>query len=147
MLKLNLELSEQLESKLTAKLKREELTDIEYVSRLIEQDLYSRVELGEGFYYHKYLDKLYDKENKVVALTKTEKEVLITLIKHEEKIVPVDIITKRSWKKDDVSIYTFRNIIKKIRDKTYYKLIANHSNLGYSINLEPNEKKKTVYLQ
>ena len=29
----------------------------------------------------------------------------------------------------------FRNVIKKIRDKYYYGLIKNHSNLGYSVDI------------
>ncbi|WP_193315831.1 helix-turn-helix domain-containing protein [Poseidonibacter ostreae] len=135
-----MKLSEQIEDKFTSKLKKEDLTDSEYISRLIENDLDSRIDLGEGFYYNKYLDRLYNQENKVIVLTKIEREIVITLIEYRGELVPVDIITKRSWKKDDVSIYTFRNLIKKIRDKTYFKLIKSRSNLGYSINFEPNEK-------
>ena len=68
-------------------------------------------------------------------MTKIEKRLLLALIEQSEKIVPVDILIKRAWSKKDVSIYSFRNLIKKIRDKTYYELIKNHSNLGYSVDI------------
>jgi DNA-binding response OmpR family regulator len=128
-------LTKQLEDKFTSKLKKDKLTDSEYILKLIENDLDSTIKLGEEFYYHRQSDKLYDKENKKIPLTKTEKKLLLTLIEYTEKIVPVDILIARSWNKTNVTIYTFRNVIKKIRDKTYYELIKNHSSLGYSINI------------
>ena len=135
MIQVKLELSEQLEKKFISKLKREELLDSEYIQKLIENDLESKIDLGEGFIYDMHLDKLFDKKRIEIEITKIEKKLLLTLIEYAEKIVPVDILISRSWNKTNVTIYTFRNIIKKIRDKTYYKLIKNHSNLGYSINI------------
>ena len=132
---ITLTLTKQLENKFTSKLKKEKLTDSEYILKLIENDLDSTIKLGEGFYYHRQSDKLYDIENEEIPLTKIEKRMLLTLIAYEGKIIPVDVIIQKAWKKDQVSIYSFRNIILKIREKTYYKLIKNHSNLGYSINI------------
>jgi DNA-binding response OmpR family regulator len=132
---ITLTLTKQLEDKFTSKLKKEKLTDSEYILKLIENDLDSTIKLGEGFYYHRQSDKLYDKENKEIPLTKIEKGILLTLIANEGDITPVDIIIQKAWKKDNVSIYSFRNVVLKIREKTYYKLIKNHSNLGYSINM------------
>jgi DNA-binding response OmpR family regulator len=132
---ITLTLTKQLEDKFTSKLKKDKLTDSEYILKLIENDLDSTIKLGEGFYYHRQSDKLYDKENKEIPLTKIEKGILLTLIANEGDITPVDIIIQKAWKKDNVSIYSFRNVVLKIREKTYYKLIKNHSNLGYSINM------------
>lgn len=132
---ITLTLTKQLENKFTSKLKKEKLTDSEYILKLIENDLDSTIKLGEGFYYHRQSDKLYDIENEEIPLTKIEKRMLLTLIAYEGKITPVDVIIQKAWKKDQVSIYSFRNIILKIREKTYYKLIKNHSNLGYSIDM------------
>ena len=128
-------LTEQLKTELTSKLKRKQLTDSQYVFNLIEHDL-MRIDLGEGFYYDKQVDKLYDNEKKEVKLTKIAKKLLLNMIKFNGEIVPVDILMKNSWDNEDVSIYTFRNMIKKIRDQTYYELISNHSNLGYSVNIK-----------
>lgn len=132
---ITLTLTKQLENKFTSKLKKEKLTDSEYILKLIKNDLDSTIKLGEGFYYHRQSDKLYDIENEEIPLTKIEKRMLLTLIAYEGKIIPVDVIIQKAWKKDQVSIYSFRNIILKIREKTYYKLIKNHSNLGYSIDM------------
>lgn len=68
-------------------------------------------------------------------MTKTEKRLLLALIEQSGEIVSVDILIKKAWRKKDVSIDSFRNVIKKIRDKCYYGLIKNHSNLGYSVNI------------
>lgn len=135
MIQVKLELSEQLEKKFISKLKREELLDSEYIQKLIENDLESKIDLGEGFIYDMHLDKLFDKKRIEIEITKIEKKLLLTLIEYTEKIVPVDILISRSWNKTNVTIYSFRNVIKKIRDKTYYELIKNHSSLGYSINI------------
>lgn len=135
MIQVKLELSEQLEKKFISKLKREELLDSEYIQKLIENDLESKIDLGEGFIYDMHLDKLFDKKRIEIEITKIEKKLLLTLIEYAEKIVPVDILISRSWNKTNVTIYSFRNVIKKIRDKTYYELIKNHSSLGYSINI------------
>ena len=135
MIQVKLELSEQLEKKFISKLKREELLDSEYIQKLIENDLESKIDLGEGFIYDMHLDKLFDKKRIEIEITKIEKKLLLTLIEYTEKIVPVDILISRSWNKTNVTIYSFRSVIKKIRDKTYYELIKNHSSLGYSINI------------
>lgn len=128
-------LSEQLENELSYKLKRRNLTDSEYILNLIEYDLL-RIDLGEGFNYNKQLNKLYDKENKEVLLTRIGKELLRNLIQANGEIVSVEKLMEVSWKKDNVSIYTFRNMIKKIRDQTYYGIIKNRSNLGYAANIQ-----------
>ncbi|KAB7892561.1 hypothetical protein GBG18_01515 [Poseidonibacter ostreae] len=59
----------------------------------------------------------------------------MTLLEYKGKVVPVDVLTLRAWGKDNVSIFTFRNMINQIRVKTYYGIITNHSNLGYTINI------------
>lgn len=133
---ITVKLPTHLDDKLEETLKRDNLTLSQYIHNLIEHDLNSRVYLGEGFYYHRYLDKLFDNNDKTIHLSKIEKEMLVTLIEHEGEFASVDILTIRAWKKDEVSIYTFRNMIKKIRDKTYYGIIKNRSNIGYSINMK-----------
>lgn len=42
------------------------------------------------------------------------------------------------WRGKDMSIYTMRNIVNKIRQKTYYEIIKNHSNKGYTIDILKN---------
>ncbi len=135
MRKLTLSLPKDLEEELASKLKKENLTDVEYLLKLIKNDLVAKIDLGEGFYYHNQSDRFYNSKNEEIIMTKIEKKLILTLLEQKEKIVPVDILIKRAWNKTNVSIYSFRNLIKKIRDKTYYELIKNHSNLGYSLNI------------
>lgn len=132
---ITLNLSKELETKFASKLIKEECTDSEYILELIKNDLDQKLDLGEGFYYDKHSERFYNSKNEEITMTKTEKRLLLALIEQSEKIVPVDILIKRAWSKKDVSIYSFRNLIKKIRDKTYYELIKNHSNLGYSVDI------------
>ena len=72
----------------------------------------------------------------MIALTKIEKRIVQTLIEHDGEITPVEVIMKSVWNTLDVSIYTFRNMIKHIREKTYYGLLKNHPMKGYSITTE-----------
>jgi len=131
----NIDLSEELKTKLTKKLKDENITSEQYILKLLENDLDSILNFENGFYFNEYLGKLFNQYKKEIKLTRIEKELLLTLIENNGDIVPVEKLSLSAWKKEDVSIFTFRNMIKKIRDKTYYKLIKNHSNLGYSIDI------------
>ena len=132
---ITLNLPKELEIKFASKLIKEKITDSEYILKLIKNDLDQKLDLGEGFYYDKLSEKFYNSKNEEIVMSKIEKRLLFALIEQSEKIVPVDILIKRAWSKKDVSIYSFRNVIKKIRDKYYYGLIKNHSNLGYSVDI------------
>ena len=60
------------------------------------------------------------------------------LITKRNDITEYDIIKDVVWKGKDMSIYTMRNIVNKIRQKTYYEIIKNHSNKGYTIDILKN---------
>jgi len=75
---------------------------------------------------------LYRNEN-VVQLTRLEKKFLALLISRPGEIIDIETIKNTVWKKKEVSIFTIRNIVNKIRSKTYYEIIKNTSNHGYSI--------------
>lgn len=90
--------------------------------------------LGKGFYYDKVLKKIFNKKNEDVNFTRTQMAIFTTLLKNRGSIIEVDDIKKASWKEKhkETSIFTVRNMIKQIRDKTFYGLIRNHSSRGYS---------------
>lgn len=132
---ITLNLPKELERKFASKLIKEEYTDSEYILKLIKNDLDQKLDLGEGFHYDKHSERFYNSKNEEITMTKTEKRLLLALIEQSGEIVSVDILIKKAWRKKDVSIDSFRNVIKKIRDKCYYGLIKNHSNLGYSVNI------------
>ncbi len=77
-------------------------------------------------------DTRLDKKNNDTGLTKTQMNIFHTILNNQSTIVDVDTIKKNAWKDKTTSIFTLRNMIKQIRDKTYYGLIKSHSSRGYS---------------
>ncbi|MFA9374237.1 MAG: helix-turn-helix domain-containing protein, partial [Poseidonibacter sp.] len=97
-------------------------------------DINSTIDLENDYTYNYNLNKLYDNFNKEVSLTKIENALLELLLKNKGKIVKIETIAEVIWKDKEMTRFTLRNKIKSIRDKTFYELIVNHSNIGYCIN-------------
>lgn len=114
--------------------KKLKLTMEEYIAYLIDKDLNEKVNLGKGFYYNNSSKKVYNKSNNDIKMTATQLRILLLLLENKGKILSAKKITVKAWDKKDISIFTLRNMIKQIRDKTYYEIIKSHSNIGYSIN-------------
>ena len=115
------------------KLINEESTISEYLLNLLRNDLQKKANLGENFSFNEETGEIYYIKRKKIILTKLEYALLKKFIANEGKILSIDDISE-VWGKEKVSIYTIRNMIKAIREKTYYGLIKNYSNKGYSIN-------------
>ena len=105
----------------------------QYIAFLINKDINGIKNIGKGFYYNNNYKKVFNKFHEDVLFTKTQLKILLILLENNS-IVSSDEIIHSVWKKENVSIFTLRNMIKQIRDKTYYEIIKNHSNKGYSIN-------------
>ena len=69
--------------------------------------------------------------NQIVKLSNYEELLFDLLINNLNEFVTIADIFNHIWVKE-VSTFTLRNIIKKIRDKTYYDII-NRNNVGYKI--------------
>lgn len=93
-----------------------------------------KFDLGEGFFYLDVLNGFLLKDNQVIETTRLENEVIKSIVS-KEGIITYEEIYKTVWKRKDVSIFTLRNIINKIRAKTYYNCIRNISNHGYDIGI------------
>ncbi len=93
-----------------------------------------KIKLGKGFCYDSYRDRVYDKNGKVIALTRLEFGLLKLVIENRGQVVDYDAIKKAVWKDKKMSIFTMRNIVSKIRVKTYYDIFKNASSRGYIIN-------------
>ena len=93
-----------------------------------------KIEFRNGFYFDKYREQLFDKNNKIVEFTKLEYGLITLLINKSDEIIDYDMIHKDVWKEKNMSIFTMRNVINKIRQKTYYEIILNRSNKGYIID-------------
>lgn len=129
---LTIDLTKEMQKFLNSKSKEFNLTVEETVKELLNQQINNRIDLGKGFYYDKVLKKVFDKKNVDSRLTRTQMAIFHIVLKNQGTIVEVEAIKKFAWKDKATSIFTLRNMIKQIRDKTYYGLIKSHSSRGYS---------------
>ena len=97
-----------------------------------------KIEFENGIYFDEYRDQFFKSGGILIDFTRLEKSFLKLLITKRNDITDYDIIKEVVWKGKDMSIYTMRNIVNKIRQKTYYEIIKNHSNKGYTIDILKN---------
>ncbi len=93
-----------------------------------------KIEFQNGIYFDEYRDQFFKAGGTLVDFTRLEKGFLKLLITQKGDITDYDTIKNIVWKGKNMSIYTMRNIVNKIRQKTYYEIIRNHSNKGYIID-------------
>ena len=89
--------------------------------------------LNNGLYYDDYRERFYD-ENGAISFTRLEFDLLKLLLDNNNRIIDYDEIKEKVWKEKKMSIFTMRNVINKIRNKTYYEIIKNNSSSGYQID-------------
>ncbi|TLP36220.1 helix-turn-helix domain-containing protein [Arcobacter arenosus] len=140
MLHIDYQLTKKDSTKIKKKLEQEKLTLEQYIQKLIDSDINSTINLGKGFYYDSYLNRFFDSKKNEITFTKLEKKLVLTLLQDTTKIFTIDEIREKVWKKDNATVYTIRNIINKIRTKTFYELFENYSNKGYSLNIPKGNK-------
>ena len=87
-----------------------------------------KIEFENGVYFDEYRDQFFKPGGILIDFTRLEKSFLKLLITRRNDITDYDTIKDIVWKGKDMSIYTMRNIVNKIRQKTYYEIIKNHSN-------------------
>ncbi len=93
-----------------------------------------KIEFDHGIYFDEYRDQFFKSGGIVIDFTRLEKAFLKLLITKRNDIVDYDTIKNVVWKGKSMSVYTMRNVVNKIRQKTYYEIIKNHSNKGYTID-------------
>lgn len=92
-----------------------------------------KVLLSNGIYYDAYRERFYN-QTEAIAFTKFEFQVLKLLLDNHDKVIGYEEIKNKVWKNKKMSIFTMRNVINKIRNKTYYGIIENNSSAGYKID-------------
>ncbi|MDY0052658.1 MAG: response regulator [Aliarcobacter sp.] len=97
-----------------------------------------KIEFENGIYFDEYRDQFFKSGGILIDFTRLERSFLKLLIVKRNDITDYDTIKDVVWKGKDMSIYTMRNIVNKIRQKTYYEIIKNHSNKGYTIDILKN---------
>lgn len=97
-----------------------------------------KIDFQNGIYFDEYRDQFFKSGGVLIDFTRLEKSFLKLLISRKGDITDYDIIKEVVWKGKNMSIFTMRNIVNKIRQKTYYEIIKNHSNRGYIIDDKKN---------
>jgi len=95
-----------------------------------------KVEFNNGIYFDEYRDQFFKSGGSLVDFTRLEKGFMKLLISKRGEVVDYDTIKEVVWKGKNMSIYTMRNIVNKIRQKTYYEIVRNHSNKGYTLEFK-----------
>jgi len=93
-----------------------------------------KIEFQHGIYFDEYRDQFFKSGGMLLELTKLEKGFLKLLIANRDRLTDYEEIETVVWKGKNMSIFTMRNIVNKIRQKTYYEIIRNYSNKGYLID-------------
>jgi len=109
--------------------------DLKYsiIMALNQSKRVDKILLNEDIYYDSYRERFYD-TNGAIEFTKYEFQVLKLLLDNHDKIIGYEEIKEKVWKEKKMSIFTMRNVINKIRNKTYYNIIINNSTAGYQID-------------
>lgn len=92
-----------------------------------------KVQFEDGFHFDTTREILF-LGKKIVKLTKTEKKLVKLLAENPNNLVSYEQIENVVWKGKVFSIYSLRNLIMSIRDKTSENFIKNYSNKGYILN-------------
>lgn len=98
-----------------------------------------KVEFAKGIYFDEYRQQFFKKNGESIDFTKLEFGLLKLLLDRRGDITDYDTIKDQVWRGKKMSIFTMRNVVNKIRQKTYYDIIKNFSNKGYTID-EPKNR-------
>ena len=130
-LTINLIIDENLHKKISDKLLIDKINISHYLENLIRRDFDTNISLGNGYYYNNLTKKIIYYSDEII-LTSIEISIFELLLENRNEVVKLEEFQK-IWNKKEMSIFTLRNFIKQIRDKTYPNLIKNISSIGYKM--------------
>lgn len=134
-LSINLTIDETLNKNILDKLSRDKIDISQYLENLIVKDFNTEIYLGNGYCYNNLIKKIIYNFNEEIILTAIELKIFELLLENKNQIVKLEELEK-IWNKKEMSLFTLRNFIKKIRDKTYPELIKSVSNVGYKMLIQ-----------
>lgn len=109
---------------------------VEEINEMMDNNIPFKVSslfyLEHGFSFCPGTETLY-KNDEIIKLTRLEKKFLSFLISKPNTVIHTETIKDIVWENKETTIYTIRNIVNKIRSKSYYEIIRNKSNCGYVI--------------
>ncbi|MFY9088666.1 winged helix-turn-helix domain-containing protein [Arcobacter aquimarinus] len=92
-----------------------------------------KIQFENGYYFDINSEELFQGK-KIIKLTKIEKKLIKLLSLNPNSLVSYEDIASEVWKGKVFSIYSLRNVINHIREKTDETFIRNFSNRGYILN-------------
>jgi DNA-binding winged helix-turn-helix (wHTH) protein len=131
---IDLDIDDDLKNNIEEKLKNKNLLIKDYILELIQKDIEKTVDFNGYSYSFEFNKLLY--EDKEVKFTTIENDLFRYLLNNANNIMSTDDIHLNIWKDKKMTLFTLRNIIRSIREKTYHKLIKNVSNRGYMMVIE-----------
>jgi DNA-binding winged helix-turn-helix (wHTH) protein len=132
----DLNIDDEFRNNIEKKLKIKNLQIEDYVLELIQNDIKSTINFND-YSFNFLLDKVFY-EDKEIKFTNMEMKLFKYLLSNVNSLVRIDDIHVNVWKDKKMTLFTLRNKINSIREKTYYKLIKNISNHGYMMVIEDN---------
>ncbi len=130
---ISITVTKDMESFLLEKVENTQSTIESMIENIIKEQVNSKVYFEDGFYFDKQRNRLFTPDKKEIEFTKLQSGLFNLLLERKNKIIDFDTISDVVWKNRNMSIFTMRNIVKRIRDLTYYGIIINHSNKGYQL--------------
>jgi DNA-binding winged helix-turn-helix (wHTH) protein len=130
----DLNIDDEFRNNIEEKLKNKNLQIEDYVLELIQNDIKSTINFN-GYTFNFLLDKIFY-ENKEIKFTNMEMKLFKFLLNNANVLMTIEDINSKVWEDKKMTLFTLRNKINSIREKTYYKLIKNISNHGYMMVIE-----------
>ncbi len=84
------------------------------IEKLLPQSQDAKIELDEGVAFDMSQKQLFDLHNSV-KLSKTQKEILYTLLRHKNRLVTYEMLIEAVWENSFVKINTIATHLKEIR--------------------------------
>lgn len=131
---LEIALAEDIYSRVTKNAIDRSVSVEKYIQNVVEDDV-AIIKLQKDFFYKVKEKKLYNSLGNKISLTRKEERILEILIEKINQVVPLEVFYNTIWnnKTNESTLFSLRNFVKSIRDKTDYDLIENKSGEGYII--------------
>ncbi|MEA2091390.1 MAG: response regulator transcription factor [Campylobacterota bacterium] len=105
------------------------------VQQLLDSNNYIKTELSDTIEFDMEHEQLYH-SNEIIRLTKIQRNILKSLIKHKNSIVTYEILISEVWDDDFVKVNTIASHIKEIRKYIPAKMIESIRAEGYRLHLK-----------
>ncbi|MFA6191721.1 MAG: response regulator transcription factor [Sulfurimonas sp.] len=104
------------------------------VQHLVEGNSYTKVQLSNTIMFDMEHEQLY-LEKEIINLSKIQRKILKTLIKHKNSIVTYEILINEVWEDEFVKVNTIATHIKEIRKYIPTGMITSSRAEGYYLHL------------